>query len=257
MKRRAAHNLTQRLQKKKQQPSAGSHKALKAGIRTMPDRRLDDVAWLEEPAHPVSSEIGGRPQTSADGLTGVLSRKRFDELAYRDLAQAWLTRGCLSCAVIEIDEFSSITKSYGRRASERLPQQMISICTSFLRRAAYIAHIGDNKIAIMLPRTSLLNAFALAESLREKIAASTFQIAEQQIQLSVSVGIAEYDFPEGDLESLLDDITTPLLEAKLDGKNQVTCYFGDLIIRSNHFSEHSAPAVDCRVLLNGDHSRHA
>ena len=209
----------------------------------MPYRGADNVVWLEESACPVSSEIGARPQTSDDSLIGVMSRHRFEYLAHRDLAQARQARGCLSCAIIEIDELCSITESYGQRVSDCLPGRVASICSSLLCRAAYIAHFGENKIAVMLPRTSLMNAFAVAESIRAKVAAAIFDVGGERLRLSVSIGVAELNFPEHCLDGLLGDIASLLLKAKLDGKSQVACHFGDLRIRSNHFPEDSVPPM--------------
>jgi two-component system cell cycle response regulator len=211
----------------------------------MPYCGSDDVAWLEEPTHPVSSEIAARPQTSDDDLAGVMLRKQFGELAYRYLAQARQMReGPLSCAVIEIDEFSLISRFFGQRGTEHLLKQVGGICGSFHHRAAYVAHTGDHKIAVLFPRTSLMNAFTLADNMRETIAAATFEVAGTLTRLSVSIGIAELNFSDGDLEKLLADVTAVLLEAKRDGRNQVTCHFGDLRIRSADHRERFGDLVE-------------
>jgi diguanylate cyclase (GGDEF)-like protein len=81
---------------------------------------------------------------------------------------------------------------------------------------------------MMLPETSLVDAYSVADRLRRKIEAVTIEIAGQPMLASVSIGVAEFLGLGGNLEGLLREADTALYDAKLDGKNQVACYFGDI-----------------------------
>jgi diguanylate cyclase (GGDEF)-like protein len=181
-----------------------------------------------EAARPAVDALELRLIAATDGLTGTLTRRAFQERGQSDVERARRHGGPLSCATIDIDDFKRVNDSHGHAAGDLVLQHVVTVCKAELRGVDYIGRVGGDEFAVMLPEISLVNAYSVADRLRRNIEAATIEIAGQPVLTSVSIGVAEFLGLGGNLEGLLREADTALYDAKLDGKNQVACYFGDI-----------------------------
>jgi two-component system cell cycle response regulator len=90
-----------------------------------------------------------------------------------------------------------------------------------IRRDEVFARYGGEEFAIVLPETNLEGARAVAEALREKIEQSRFVFQNEQIRVTVSIGVAMLsDQDRGSLD-LIKHADTKLYDAKRGGRNKV------------------------------------
>jgi diguanylate cyclase (GGDEF)-like protein len=189
-----------------------------------------------------------------DGLTGTLTRRAFQERGQSDVERAKRYGRPLSCAMIDVDDFKRINDSYGHAAGDLALQHVVAVCQAELRSVDYIGRVGGDEFAMMLPETSLVNAYSVADKLRRKIEAVTIEIAGQPVLTSVSIGVAEFLGLGSDLEGLLREADTALYDAKLDGKNQVACYFGDIRLAPDRQPDTRSGAVGVATAALGNYA---
>jgi two-component system, cell cycle response regulator len=170
-----------------------------------------------------------KPEEAFERLTGAMTRRPFYERARLDVERARRYFKPLSCAVIDIDNFKLVSDTHGHASGDRLVQHLVSICKSGLRASDYLGRIGGDEFAMMLPDTSVVDAFDVADCLRKGLAAA-LEVSSMPMPLTVSIGIAEYIQPEASLEELLHGADAALYDAKSKGKNRVVCYLDDLRI---------------------------
>jgi diguanylate cyclase (GGDEF)-like protein len=93
------------------------------------------------------------------------------------------------------------------------------------RESDFVARYGGEEFGVILPETSIQGALAIAERLRQTIAANPVDIAGSQIPVTMSFGIASapLDIPYSK-DELLDKADQVLYEAKRRGKNRC-CVF--------------------------------
>jgi two-component system cell cycle response regulator len=157
-----------------------------------------------------------------DALTGLHNR-RYMETHLSTLAeQAENTGRPLSLVVVDIDNFKSINDTYGHEAGDRVLRQFAARFRRNTRSIDLACRFGGEEFVIVMPDSGLEPARQMGERLRECIAAEPFQAdGEIWITVTVSVGVATLDQPQGSLEALFRRADRALYVAKRSGRNRV------------------------------------
>jgi two-component system cell cycle response regulator len=125
--------------------------------------------------------------------------------------------------MIDVDNLKKINDTYGHRVGDKAIRQVSQKIKQCIRQIDTAARYGGDEFAVILPNTSLADAVVAAERMVEVVASSTLTAEEQEIPLSISVGLGQYDChtrPE-DITSRSDQA---LYTAKQAGKNTVRIF---------------------------------
>ena len=158
-----------------------------------------------------------REQANTDGLTGLLQRNRFLELAHSALAAASSRQQTASMLYVDADHFKQINDGYGHAAGDEVLLALAKALRAHSRPADLIGRIGGEEFALLLPGIGLRQASARAEQLR---------LAAREIQrpdgpLTVSIGIAECRREDcADVDALLARADQAMRQAKTNGRDR-------------------------------------
>jgi diguanylate cyclase (GGDEF)-like protein len=190
----------------------------------------DDIALVELLSQLVGASIGNiklfekiQRQATMDGLTGLANHKTFYETLEKEL---WRTRrygGQISLIMVDIDGLKKINDAYGHHAGDKVISEISKKIRACIRQIDTAARYGGDEFAVILPNTSLADAVVAAERMVDSVSDSPITWKKEQITLSISVGVGEYD-----AESSPEDITSrsdqALYMAKQAGKNTVRIF---------------------------------
>ncbi|MEH3138912.1 MAG: diguanylate cyclase [Mycobacterium kyogaense] len=112
-----------------------------------------------------------RRQATLDALTGVYNRSRFNQ----ELA-SYATRGSTDEAalfMIDLDGLKQINDRDGHAAGDTYLQTVANAITRRLRLSDFVARIGGDEFAVLLPHTAVAQAQNLAQTLVEQVEALT------------------------------------------------------------------------------------
>jgi diguanylate cyclase (GGDEF)-like protein len=107
-----------------------------------------------------------RWQATTDGLTGLLLRGRFFQLAARALDQA-RHAGKLVC--MDADHFKRLNDQHGHAAGDQALIALADCLLDQIREGDLIGRVGGEQFAILLPGLDLQQAGVRAEQLREAV----------------------------------------------------------------------------------------
>lgn len=189
-----------------------------------------DIALIELFRQLVGSSIGNiklfekiQRQATTDGLTGLANYKRFYEILERELWRYRRYGGQISLIMVDIDNLKKINDTYGHRAGDKVIKQISRKIKECIRKIDTAARYGGDEFAIILPNTPLEDAKVVAERMVKAVADSPIMWKKDEIDLSISVGLGEYD-----AQSTAEDITSrsdeALYTAKQAGKNRVKIF---------------------------------
>jgi diguanylate cyclase (GGDEF)-like protein len=190
----------------------------------------DDIALIELFSQLVGASIGNiklfekiQRQATTDGLTGLVNHKTFYEILEKEL---WRTRrygGQISLIMADIDSLKKINDAYGHRAGDKVIMEISKKIRGCVRQIDTAARYGGDEFAVILPNTSLADAVVAAERMVNTVSDSPITWKKEQIGLSISVGVGEYD-----ADSSPEDITSrsdqALYMAKQAGRNTVRIF---------------------------------
>jgi diguanylate cyclase (GGDEF)-like protein len=160
-----------------------------------------------------------------DGLTGLFVRRYFDARLEEEVQRARRYGATFSVVMMDIDNFKELNDTHGHQAGDQVLRAISSIVRREMRAVDTAARYGGEEISFILPRTGVVEAYNVAERVREQI--SAFQ-SEAGLSVTASFGVASY--PESgaaDAEELLALADRALYRAKRTGKNRVELYWPD------------------------------
>ena len=99
---------------------------------------------------------------SVDALTGLRNRGRFFEDLRREVAAARRYDSPVSLVVLDVDGLRTVNETRGFDAGDRLLLTLGELLLTRLRVTDIAARIGDDDFAVILPRTPIAGAEALA-----------------------------------------------------------------------------------------------
>ncbi|MDX6010239.1 GGDEF domain-containing protein [Cupriavidus necator] len=165
---------------------------------------------------------------NTDTLTGVLSRKAFEEGAQRELARAAGGNPAPALLIVDIDHFKSVNDTYGHAAGDAVLQAFARLAAAQLRPGDLLGRLGGEEFMVLLPATGEAGASALAERIRASVqrqAVTTVASdgASHTVRYNVSGGTADWH-PGLTLAQLSARADAALYRAKVGGRNRVTAH---------------------------------
>jgi diguanylate cyclase (GGDEF)-like protein len=156
-----------------------------------------------------------------DELTGVANRRRI-ELAAADAIAAAHAEGRPLCLIaLDIDYFKRINDGFGHLAGDAVIARVAAACQQALRQRDALGRIGGEEFLVLLPDTALDAAVQVGERLRANVQALRWSDIASELQVTVSLGIAELHADDAGLRDLMRRADAALYRAKAAGRNAV------------------------------------
>ena len=162
-----------------------------------------------------------RKMAEQDALTGLQSRRAI-EMQLRALASEARAGGSgLGVLFVDVDHFKSINDRFGHSIGDACLVAVAQLGLQPLRDGDCLGRWGGEEFVALLPGANLDNAHHTSERILRKVSANPVQVANGEVPITVSIGIAVLDPLHDDIHSLLDRADAALYRAKANGRNRV------------------------------------
>ncbi|MFA6505420.1 MAG: histidine kinase N-terminal 7TM domain-containing protein [Treponemataceae bacterium] len=159
---------------------------------------------------------------TTDDLTGANNRRRFFELADREMELARRKERPISFAMFDLDHFKAVNDKYGHPAGDAALKAVCDACRSVLRSSDILCRYGGEEFVILFAEASPEAAAEIAERLRLKIEKSTIYFDSVSFNVTASFGIAgSENGPKETLNDYLKKIDIAMYQAKEAGRNRI------------------------------------
>jgi diguanylate cyclase (GGDEF)-like protein len=158
---------------------------------------------------------------TTDALTGLQSREYFLQQYSDVFHRSERYERPFSLMMVDIDDFKSVNDTHGHPAGDRVLEGIGRMILEVIRHEDFAARYGGEEFVILLPETRPDDARNPAERLRRSVAAYGFKAGEEELSVTVSIGIAGYPDHASAMGTLLEQADGALYEAKKSGKNAV------------------------------------
>jgi diguanylate cyclase (GGDEF)-like protein len=186
-----------------------------------------------------------------DSKTGLLNAGTWEREAAVEVARAVRTRMPLALALVDIDHFKEVNDTFGHLTGDRALKAIARTFRIFLRDYDLIGRFGGEEFAILLPHTGALDAYGIAERIRDHIAISPLDVGDlpdgRHVRVTVSVGVAALGAPwdtltGSQITDLLATADGALYRAKRAGRNQVCVVTDNTVVNSPEQVSRLGPA---------------
>jgi diguanylate cyclase (GGDEF)-like protein len=159
-----------------------------------------------------------RARATVDGLTGLLNRTAFLDLAEDELRRLKRARTTAALILADLDHFKAINDEFGHSAGDVALQVFADACTSAVRSTDLVGRYGGEEFILLLPGMTPERAGELAADISSRL-----QVLESPViprLPTVSYGIASTAPGRVDLEAMIDSADAALYRAKTLGRDR-------------------------------------
>jgi diguanylate cyclase (GGDEF)-like protein len=175
-------------------------------------------------------------KATLDELTGLYNRHFLMQRLKEEIKKAWRYRQPLSLIFIDLDFFKPVNDEYGHQIGDQLLMELGEFIKKSIRDYDVACRFGGEEFVVLLPQTTLDNAFELADRLREKVAQHLFCETTKKLKITASFGVSvtpdfsdcgtqlNEEFLNRIVEKIVAEADNALYRAKESGRNQVVAY---------------------------------
>ena len=157
-----------------------------------------------------------------DPLTGIANYRYFILALEQEMERTLRSGQPTTLIMLDIDHFKQVNDQWGHEVGNQALVHISKLMQQALRKLDIACRYGGEEFAIILPNTDLRASIPVAERLRQAIAETPMQIDDQQLQLTVSLGIDSFaKAVEMPVEKLVAGADQYLYQAKQEGRNCV------------------------------------
>ena len=159
-----------------------------------------------------------------DALTGLLNRRAFLPLASDAMSYFKRYRRPICILMVDIDHFKRVNDLYGHAAGDEVIRQVGRILSDAIRTTDKVARFGGEEFVVLLRETDLKGAAIFADRIRQTVAETVFEPEGPCLRATISIGLAEAEFTDGDVDHTIERADRALYAAKSGGRNCVRAF---------------------------------
>ena len=169
-----------------------------------------------------------RTRSAYDQLTQLPDRVLFNQQLARSILMASDRDTMLGVAFLDLDRFKNINDTLGHEAGDCLLQQVAERLKGCLRGYDVVARWGGDEFTLLLSNLRSAEDVAnIAERLLKRLSAP-FQIKDEELFVTASLGIALAPYDGEDGQTLLRNADAAMYRAKARGRNNYQIYFEEI-----------------------------
>jgi diguanylate cyclase len=161
--------------------------------------------------------------SSTDELSHLLNQAHWKRSVLAEFHRGRRLGGGAALMMIDVDRFKDINDRYGHPAGDEVIRAVASIVRDNVRAHDVPGRYGGDEFCVLLPGATEPTARAIAERIRERIAATVLE-AKHRVQATASIGIAIADAADANPEAWIARADRALYQAKAAGRNRSASY---------------------------------
>jgi diguanylate cyclase (GGDEF)-like protein/PAS domain S-box-containing protein len=202
-----------------------------------------------------------------DALTKIPNRMQFQHLLQQAIARARRTDQGVALLYVDMDHFKEVNDTFGHTSGDRVLEVLTERLTRVLPTDAVLGRLAGDEFALFVDGLdaeddqSREQVVQLARTVLDT-AGAAFHINQQEVFLSVSIGIAFCPRDADNVIDLIRNADAAMYHAKQNGGNSLAQYSQDMnaaaverlmlksklrrAVERNEFIVHYMPKVDAR-----------
>jgi diguanylate cyclase (GGDEF)-like protein len=197
-----------------------------------------------------------------DALTQLPNRILFRDRLEHALAISLRGETQVGLMFLDLDQFKQVNDSLGHLVGDELLQTVAERLTALVRSSDTVARLGGDEFAILVEGINNRDDMSVLANKILRTIEKPMTLANKELRISVSVGIATAPHDDVSAEFLIRDADTAMYEAKRQGR-AAYCFFSDEMTTKateslqretqvrqaaerNEFVFHFQPIIDCK-----------
>ncbi|HUJ19482.1 MAG TPA: diguanylate cyclase [Nitrospirota bacterium] len=152
-----------------------------------------------------------------DELTGLYNRRHVLDRFGEEFEKSARLKTNLSCIIADIDHFKNVNDRYGHLKGDGVLKEVGRLLKSTARAYDIAGRYGGEEFLIILPATSLEQAWNYGERIRMQVKETMMD----DVQVTISMGVTEIQAGDASIDDLIRRADDALYRAKDAGRDRV------------------------------------
>jgi diguanylate cyclase (GGDEF)-like protein/putative nucleotidyltransferase with HDIG domain len=187
-------------------------------------------------------------KTEIDSKTGLFNHEYFRNQLNNELPRAKRFDRPLCIVLADLDLLRNINNTYGHLAGDEVLMGVAKVLKASVRDYDVVCRFGGEEFAILLPETTLAQAYERAELIRKIIEDMDFTVPTSvtSIRATMSFGIAQRENFSQTPDEIIHNADLALYHSKLSGRNRTHAYSEEAYVdfSTNESNAHAQPAQE-------------
>ncbi|OAS15673.1 hypothetical protein A8708_03575 [Paenibacillus oryzisoli] len=159
-----------------------------------------------------------------DHLTDLVNRKLFMEVIDKEIQTARQHKLEFTVLFLDLDRFKIINDTFGHEAGDKLLIETARRLENTLDKSCTISRFGGDEFLVLIPNTGDQEVIlTIIQEITSHIQKPVYY-EEQELYVSVSIGVSIYPHDGNDIQSLTKHADTAMYSAKESGRNNYKFY---------------------------------
>ena len=155
-----------------------------------------------------------------DALTFLVNRRMIVRELQSEVLRAERYNSLLSISVVDIDHFKDVNDTYGHLVGDESLRQVAYQLRDHIRHPDMAGRYGGEEFLILLPNSNSNAAAEQAARLCKQVRETAIEIEDHILNITISIGIAQFRNGVDTWETLLNRADTAMYEAKNNGRDR-------------------------------------
>jgi len=200
----------------------GAVETLSVVMKQRDERQRSEMAAVSRELENLKAELShARKELAVDPLTRLYNRAAFDEHVKTCLALATLAGRDSCLLMLDIDNFKLVNDEYGHQAGDAVLRTVSGeLAKCFPRKSDFVSRYGGEEFVVVLSEDGEEIGRMLAERFLERIRESVSVWEDQEIGVTVSIGVAQLQ-PGQSVQEWIAQADERLYRAKAAGRDRM------------------------------------
>lgn len=162
-----------------------------------------------------------RRMSRHDSLTGLLNRRALEEELLLQVQRSLRGRVPFCVLMLDVDHFKRINDRHGHGVGDLALKQLSALLRMQMRSVDTLGRIGGEEFVVVLPGLNEAAALTAVERLRALVANRRLTSPHEQVAMSVSIGVVQWNGHPEETTRLLMRADAALYQAKQNGRDRV------------------------------------
>jgi len=152
-----------------------------------------------------------------DNLTGLLSRREILKIGNVALNHNVNSKDKLTIAMIDVDKFKNVNDSYGHTSGDKVLREVAECVSKNIRKTDFAGRYGGDEFLLVYSNTRV-------DRVRELVFSKKHLLDSDKINVSISIGLYEFEDGVDDFMSGVKKADLALYSAKNKSRNCTVIY---------------------------------
>jgi len=162
-----------------------------------------------------------------DGLTKLYNSRYFFNQLRNEVNRSHRYHHPLALMLLDIDHFKDYNDTYGHLEGDKVLVEIGRIIQSCLRRMDSAYRYGGEEFTIILPETTVAEAFSVAPRIQDALEQITFTPQDNHpVKVTVSIGVTQYS-PNEKVAEFVQRADKAMYLSKSKGRNTISALYDE------------------------------